>query len=313
MKLFICHASEDKESFVRQLAEELRSKHELWYDELSLTIGDSLLRKINEGLASCDFAVVVLSPSFFQKKWPQNELDGLFALEGENRKLILPIWKDLSQAEVAKYSPILAGRRAAQASDGVTLVVKQIQAAIDASTRTREIDEGGSVIAEALKIGKSIEEQNNAFILSHSPEGVALILTDMKQLAGRFRVFEAGLAKESQPLKIEVRETPMAGGSDSDFLVATNYGQTLNIGIVGIGGNWTHTAELHARLMQRNHVPDPGPVRVFDLVFKPTFRLSKQVVWKAGGEQIFTAPQLADHLFEKLLRHIERRISVEHR
>ena len=40
---FICHASEDKDGFVRPLAERLVRDHvEVWYDEFSLTVGDSL-------------------------------------------------------------------------------------------------------------------------------------------------------------------------------------------------------------------------------------------------------------------------------
>jgi hypothetical protein len=41
--LFICHASEDKDGFVRPLAETLRTKGlKVWYDEFTLTLGDSL-------------------------------------------------------------------------------------------------------------------------------------------------------------------------------------------------------------------------------------------------------------------------------
>lgn len=49
---FICHASEDKESFVRPLAKELRKKGlRVWYDEFTLKLGDSLRRSIDRGLA----------------------------------------------------------------------------------------------------------------------------------------------------------------------------------------------------------------------------------------------------------------------
>ena len=50
---FISHASEDKEGFVRQLVEALRSKDvEFWYDEITIGWGDSLRRKIDQGLAN---------------------------------------------------------------------------------------------------------------------------------------------------------------------------------------------------------------------------------------------------------------------
>jgi len=70
MKLFICHVWEDKADFVEPLAQALRRDFDVWYDNFQLTVGDSLLKKITEGLASCDFGIVVLSKAFFgKKKW----------------------------------------------------------------------------------------------------------------------------------------------------------------------------------------------------------------------------------------------------
>ncbi|MBI4650156.1 toll/interleukin-1 receptor domain-containing protein [Candidatus Desantisbacteria bacterium] len=105
--VFICHASEDKNSFVRPLAEILKKSNlEVWYDEFSLTIGDSLRESIDKGLSKSRFGIVVLSPSFFKKKWPQRELNGLVAREmsGEDR-IILPIWHNITNNEILKYSP----------------------------------------------------------------------------------------------------------------------------------------------------------------------------------------------------------------
>ncbi len=98
--LFISHASEDKDAFVRPLAEALRKKFDVWYDEYELKMGDSLRAKIDEGLRKADYGVVVLSPAFFTKKWTQAELDGLLALETSTHKLILPVWYQITLAEV---------------------------------------------------------------------------------------------------------------------------------------------------------------------------------------------------------------------
>lgn len=63
---FISHASENKDSFVRSLANALRERGiSFWYDEYMLTIGDDLRQKIEEGLLSCRYGIVVLSPAFF--------------------------------------------------------------------------------------------------------------------------------------------------------------------------------------------------------------------------------------------------------
>ena len=129
--LFICHASEDKENFVRPLAKALLQKNlKVWYDEITLTLGDSLQKSIDRGLKDSRFGVVVLSHDFFAKNWPQRELDGLVALERNGRKVILPIWHNLTRDEVCCYSPTLAGRYAALSSDGIDTVVTKILDAI---------------------------------------------------------------------------------------------------------------------------------------------------------------------------------------
>ena len=129
--LFICHASEDKDDFVRPLAQALRGRGlRVWYDEFTLTIGDSLRRSIDRGLASSRFGVVVLSPSFFAKEWPQRELDGLVAKEIEGRKVILPVWHKLTRGDVFRYSPTLADKVAASSSEGIDIVVAKILEAI---------------------------------------------------------------------------------------------------------------------------------------------------------------------------------------
>ncbi len=80
--IFVCHAGEDKESVARPLATALRDAGlDVWYDEFSLLVGDSLRQKIEQGLAESSCGAVIFSPSFFAKNWPQAELDGLFEKE----------------------------------------------------------------------------------------------------------------------------------------------------------------------------------------------------------------------------------------
>lgn len=108
---FISHASEDKDGFVRELCEALRAKGaNVWYDEFTLKVGDSLRRNIDRGLANSQFGIVVVSENFFRKEWPNRELDGLVALETQGQTRILPIWHKVSKDEVARYSAPLADK-----------------------------------------------------------------------------------------------------------------------------------------------------------------------------------------------------------
>ena len=127
--VFISHASEDKDDFVRSLAELLREEHiEVWYDEFTLEVGDSLRRSIDRGLLHSKFAIVVLSPHFFAKGWPQRELDGLVQREvHEARRIILPIWHNVTKSEIYNYSPTLADAVALNSSHGIKAVAASLK------------------------------------------------------------------------------------------------------------------------------------------------------------------------------------------
>ena len=91
--VFISHATEDKEKVARPLAEALRNNGlDVWYDEFSLNLGDSLQESIDKGISESRFGIVILSKSFFGKNWPKKELNGFIAREIHGKKLILPIW-----------------------------------------------------------------------------------------------------------------------------------------------------------------------------------------------------------------------------
>lgn len=129
---FLCHASEDKETIVRPLAKWLKTKgFWVWYDEFSLTVGDSLRRSIDKGLRNSRYGIIILSKSFFKKKWPQYEMDGLTAREVSGKKVILPVWHDVDKKDVLRYSPPLA--------DKVSII-----------TKGRNIDEIGRELGKAM-------------------------------------------------------------------------------------------------------------------------------------------------------------------
>lgn len=115
--LFISHASEDKDEFVRPLAETLKNMGiKVWYDEFTLKIGDSLRKSIDLGLVKSRFGIVILSASFCSKNWTQYELDSMVAKEMNGHKMILPIWHKITKDEVINFSPALADKVALNTS-----------------------------------------------------------------------------------------------------------------------------------------------------------------------------------------------------
>ena len=115
--VFISHASEDKDNVVRPLANALKEKElTVWYDEFELKIGDSLRRKIDQGLSKSRFGIVVISRSFIKKGWTNYELDGLMTKAISGQQILLPIWHDITKQEVLDYSPSLADKVARNTS-----------------------------------------------------------------------------------------------------------------------------------------------------------------------------------------------------
>lgn len=109
--VFISHASEDKAEVVRGLALALQAAGlRIWYDEFELGIGDSLRRKIDRGLATSRFGVIVLSRAFFAKGWTNYELDGLVTRANTGEQVLLPIWHNITKQEVIEYSPSMADK-----------------------------------------------------------------------------------------------------------------------------------------------------------------------------------------------------------
>lgn len=111
--VFISHASPDKDSFVRPFAEALRRLGvNVWYDEFSIGLGDSIAGAIEKGMGQSAFGIVVISPSFINRKWTQHELHALISLNVEEDRKIVPIWLGVTKSDVAALSPSLADKMA---------------------------------------------------------------------------------------------------------------------------------------------------------------------------------------------------------
>ena len=131
--VFICHASEDKDDVARPLLAALTTRGwSGWLDELELTLGDSLSGGIEAALARSRFGIVILSPAFFAKPWPQRELAGLAAREVDaGSKVILPVWHGVDAHYIAERRPILADRLGVSTGPGIEQVADKISVALE--------------------------------------------------------------------------------------------------------------------------------------------------------------------------------------
>lgn len=91
-QVFLSHTSKDKD-FARRLAQDLRTAGvPVWYDEWELKVGDSLQRKIEEGIRQSGYLAVVISRHSVNSAWVQRELGAALAKELEARDVfVLPL------------------------------------------------------------------------------------------------------------------------------------------------------------------------------------------------------------------------------
>ena len=95
-KVFVSHASEDKERFVLPFAEQLRARGvDAWLDKWEMLPGDSLVDKIfEEGLKEAAAVLIVLSKVSVTKPWVREELNAAVVKRIEKGTKIIPIVLD---------------------------------------------------------------------------------------------------------------------------------------------------------------------------------------------------------------------------
>lgn len=90
--VFISHASSDKETFVTEFAQRLRENGvEVWLDERSLLVGDSLATHIADGIREADATVIVLSEQAIGRPWVTEELRTAKHQQVVKGKRLIPI------------------------------------------------------------------------------------------------------------------------------------------------------------------------------------------------------------------------------
>lgn len=92
-KVFVSHASEDKESFVLEFAKKLRDHGvDAWVDQWEMLPGDKLIHKIfEEGLKAPDAFIIVLSTTSVTKPWVREELDVAAVKRISNGMKLIPV------------------------------------------------------------------------------------------------------------------------------------------------------------------------------------------------------------------------------
>lgn len=117
--VFLSWASEDRDIAEMLARHFIANGIDTWWSQWEMRSGDSLRRKIDQGLSDCTHFVVLLTPTSINKPWVNEEIDAGFVRHVEGVSRFIPVRHNL---DVTRLSPLLKSRIASEiCSDGTGL------------------------------------------------------------------------------------------------------------------------------------------------------------------------------------------------
>jgi hypothetical protein len=219
----------------------------VWIDRGELRVGDSLRERIDAGLANSRYGIVILSPHFFGKHYPTRELNGLAQRESGGAKVILPVWKDVSDIDVRRFSPPLADRIAARWETGLEAVASKLLLEIrpdiveqvkEKASRVIELPlvNSGEQLMSALRGSHAHQYVHDSFNSEEEAERIGSFLQELtdwidisddlevaENIRAEFRIAEEVRALEAEGWKVfaaQLRRRIRLGEEETTWLIA---------------------------------------------------------------------------------------------
>lgn len=193
--VFLCHTSKDKQPYVYPFIAELKKAGiSYWIDEAEIKWGDTITKKVDEGLRISKFVLVFLTENFVGKPWPEAELAS--ALNKENsrgEKVVLPIIIGNKDVIFDRYQ-LLSGKSCKFWDEGIGILAVELKTILDCSKKESCIIEGIPRSKEIL-----IEEIMSYGAILLSMKEKILTVSDIRYLS--YNVFR--ILMENYGLSIE--------------------------------------------------------------------------------------------------------------
>lgn len=108
--VFLCHAWDDRKGVAKELHDLLEARGvSVWFSEKDVSLGTSLLREIDKGLAKSRVGIVLVTPALLKRVTEEGiadkELSALLA-----RDLLVPIVHNTTYEALREVSPLLGSR-----------------------------------------------------------------------------------------------------------------------------------------------------------------------------------------------------------
>jgi len=115
--VFLCHAWDDRRGAAKELHDHLEARGvSVWFSEKDVSLGTSLLREIDKGLAKSRVGIVLVTPALLSRIQGEGiadkELSALLA-----RDLLVPIVHETTYEALREVSPLLGSRSGLSTSE----------------------------------------------------------------------------------------------------------------------------------------------------------------------------------------------------
>lgn len=155
--VFLSYSSSERDSCVLPFRARLEEAGIItWCDVHDIAWGDSIVAKINEGLAGSTFVIAFISKTYLSKPWPLKELNASLASHAIESALLLPVFLGVSAREVHAELPLFSDTKhmsvtcptsgAVIDDESLGRLIEEIQRRIE---RTR-----GLVIVQSFDVGR---------------------------------------------------------------------------------------------------------------------------------------------------------------
>jgi hypothetical protein len=125
--VFLCHAWDDRQGVAKELRDLLVAAGvKVWFSENDLTLGSTMMRAIDKGLANSRIGLVLVTPALLASISREGVADKELAVL-LMRNLLVPIVHKTTYNELLNVSPMLASRSGLDtAEDSMDVVVEKI-------------------------------------------------------------------------------------------------------------------------------------------------------------------------------------------
>lgn len=164
--LFISYSSKDKD-FVQKLVHDLKTNGiNVWWDEWEMKVGDSLIKKIQDGIKRSAYLGIVLSPNSVTSPWVEKELDTAQIIELEKQEVfILPILKETTEIPIFLKMKNYADFRGSY-ENGLNRLLERFESALDPNIiRGLMCQNRTKILSSNLKIPDSKRDKYFNFLI----------------------------------------------------------------------------------------------------------------------------------------------------